>query len=38
MVTVRNENGFLVRARGPRLARSKPDNKDAKATQKGGAL
>jgi hypothetical protein len=38
MVTVRSENGFLVRARGPRMARSKPDNKEAKAAQKGGAL
>jgi hypothetical protein len=38
MVTVRTENGFLVRARGPRMAGSKPDSKDAKATQKGESL
>jgi hypothetical protein len=37
-VTVRSENGFLVRAREPRRARSKPDHKDAKATQQGESL
>jgi hypothetical protein len=37
-VTVRSENGFLVRARGPRMAGSNPDHKDAKATQKGESL
>ena len=38
MVTVRSENGFLVRARGPRMGRSNPDHKDAKTTQKGESL
>jgi hypothetical protein len=37
-VTVRSEHGFLVRARGPRMARSKPDNKETKATKKGEPL
>ncbi len=37
MFTVRTENGFLARARVPRMAGSKPDNK-AKATQKGESL
>ncbi len=37
-VTVRNENGFLARARGPRMARSKPDHRNAKTTQKGVSL
>lgn len=37
-VTVRSENGFLMRSRGPRMARSTPDNKTAKTTQKGESL
>lgn len=37
-VTVRNENGFLARARGPRMAHSKPVNRNAKTTQKGESL
>ncbi len=38
MVTVRSENGFLVRAHGSRAAHSKPDNKDAKTEQKRESL
>ena len=38
MVTVRSENGFLVRAHGSRAAHSKQDNKDAKTAQKGESL
>jgi len=34
MVTVRNENGFLVRARGPRPD-SRPDSSNANTTQTG---
>jgi hypothetical protein len=37
-VTVRSENGFLVRARASRVARSRPDNRNAKTTQKGESL
>jgi hypothetical protein len=37
-VTVRNENGALVRTRGPRNARSKPVDSNAKTTQKGESL
>ncbi len=33
-VTVRNENGFLVRARGPR-PKSRPDSSNANTTQTG---
>ena len=36
-VTVRNENGFLVRAHGPRPD-SGPDNRNANTTQKGESL
>jgi hypothetical protein len=36
-VTVRSENGFLVRARASRVARSRPD-KTTKTTQKGESL
>lgn len=38
MVTVRNENGLLVRVRGPRAARSRPVDNNAKTTQKGESL
>jgi hypothetical protein len=37
-VTVRSENGFLVRARASRVARSRPDSKSNKTTQKGESL
>lgn len=37
-VAVRNENGFLVHVRGPRMSRSKPVNSNAKTTQKGESL
>lgn len=37
-VTVRNENGALARVRGPRMAHTKPENKNAKTTQKGESL
>lgn len=38
MVMVRSEHGFLTRERGPRRARSKPDNKSPKTMQKGESL
>jgi hypothetical protein len=38
MVTVRSENGFLVRARGSRAARSKPDNTNNKTVHRGESL
>jgi hypothetical protein len=38
MVTVRNENGLLVRARGSRVAHSRPEIKSDKTTQKGESL
>jgi hypothetical protein len=37
-VTVRSENGALVRPRGPRIAHSKPVDSIAKTTQKGESL
>ena len=36
-VTVRNENGFLARMQGPRMAHSQPQ-RNAKTTQKGESL
>jgi hypothetical protein len=38
VVTVRNENGLLVRARGSRVAHSRPEIKSDKTTQKGESL
>jgi hypothetical protein len=38
MVTVRSENGFLVRGHGSRAAHSKPDNKNDRTAQKGESL
>jgi hypothetical protein len=37
-VKVRNENGFLAHVQGHHVAHSKPENRNAKTTQKGESL